>query len=107
MNKLNDGLGYAIALPLFLLLIPISISFIILYAILRDTKKSIVGTIIGLFGAFVAAYIIPVCDRGGIIWLLMDIDIVAQSPLAPFIMAVFFGMLAAFIGLFVIKLRKL
>jgi apolipoprotein N-acyltransferase len=107
MNKLNDGLGYAIALPLFLLLIPISISFIILYAILRDTKKSIEGTIIGFIGAFVVAYVIPVCDQGGLIWLLIRIDIVAQSSLAPFIMAVFFGMLAAFIGLIVIKLRKL
>ena len=104
---MNDGLGYAIALPLFLLLIPISISFIILYAILRDTKKSIVGTIIGFIGAFVVAYAIPVHDGEGIIWLLISIDIVAQSSLAPFIMAVFFGMLAAFIGLIVIKLRKL
>ena len=50
MNKFNEGLGYAIAFPLFLLLIPISISFIILYAILRDKKQSIVGTIIGFSG---------------------------------------------------------
>ncbi|MBU3968291.1 MAG: hypothetical protein KKG76_13145 [Euryarchaeota archaeon] len=46
MNKLDDGFGYAIALPLFLLLIPISISFLILYAILRDKKKSIAGIVI-------------------------------------------------------------
>ena len=104
---MNDGLGYAIALPLFLLLIPISISFVILYVILKDKKQSILGSIIGFFGAFVVAYAIPVHDGEGIIWLLMDIDIVAQSPLAPFIMAVFFGMLAAFIGLIVIKIRKL
>ena len=107
MNKLNEGLGYAIAFPLFLLLIPISISFIILYAILRDKKQSIMGTIIGFLGAFVVAYVIPVCDQGGIIWLILSIDIIAQSSLAPFIMAVFFGMLAAFIGLIVIKIRKL
>ena len=104
---MNDGLGYAIALPLFLLLIPISIAFVILYVILRDKKQSFVGSILGLIGAFVVAYAIPVHDGEGIIWLLMDIDIVAQSPLAPFIMAVFFGMLAAFIGLIVIKIRKL
>jgi hypothetical protein len=107
MNKLDEGLGYAIALPLFLLLIPISISFVILYAILRDKKQSIVGSIIGFLGAFVIAYVIPVCDEGGIIWLLMRIDMVAQSPLAPFVMAVFFGMLTAFIGLIVIKRGKL
>ena len=104
---MNDGLGYAIALPLFLLLIPISISFVILYVILKDKKQSILGSIIGFFGAFVVAYALPVHDRGGIIWLLLDIDIVAQSSLAPFIMAVFFGMLTAVIGLIVIKIRKL
>jgi len=103
MNKLDEGLGYAIALPLFLLLIPISISFVILYAILRDKKQSIVGSIIGFFGALVVAYAIPVPNGEGIIWLLMRIDIVNQSPLAPFIMAVFSGMLTAFIGLIVIK----
>ena len=107
MNKLNDGLGYALVFPLFILLIPISISLVILYVILRDKKQSFVGSILGLIGAFVVAYAIPVHDGEGIIWLLIRIDIVAQSSLAPFIMAVFFGMLAAFIGLIVIKLRKL
>ena len=34
----------------------------------------------------------------------MDMDIVGQSPLAPFIMAVFLGMLTAFMGLIIIKL---
>jgi len=107
MNKLNEGLGYAIAFPLFLLLIPISISFVILYAILRDKKQSFVGSILGLICAFVVAYAIPVYDGQGIIWHLVRIDIVGQSPLAPFIMAVFFGMITAFMGLIVIKLRKL
>ena len=104
---MDEGLGYAIALPLFLLLIPISISFVILYAILRDKKLSIVGSIIGFLGAFVVAYAIPACDQGGIIWLLMRIDIVAQSPLAPLVMAAFFGILTAFIGLIAIKSGKL
>ena len=107
MNILNDGLGYALVFPLFILLIPISISLVILYVILRDKKQSFVGSIIGLIGAFVVAFAIPVHDGEGIIWLLMDVDIVGQSPLAPFIMAVFFGMLTAFMGFIVIKSRKL
>ncbi len=104
MNKLNEGLGYALVFPLFILFIPISISFVILYVILRDKKQSFVGSILGLIGAFVVAYAIPVHDGQGIIWLLMDMDIVGQSPLAPFIMAVFLGMLTAFMGLIIIKL---
>jgi len=101
---LNEGLGYALVFPLFILLIPISISFVILYAILRDKKQSFVGSILGLIGAFVVAYAIPIHDGEGIIWLLLRIDIVGQSSLAPFIMAVFFGMLTAFMGLIIIKL---
>ena len=107
MNKLDEGLGFALIIPLFFLLIPISISFVILYAILRNKKLSIVGSIIGLPCAFLVAYAIPVREGEGIIWYLMRIDIVAASPLAPYIMAVFFGMLTAVIGLIVIKIAKL
>lgn len=102
---MNYGLGYALVFPLFILLISISISFVILYVILRDKKQSFVRSILGLIGAFVVAFAIPVCDQGGFIWLLMRTDIVGHSPLAPFIMAVFFGILAATIGLIVIKIR--
>ena len=100
---MDDGLGFALIIPLFLLLIPISISFVILYAILRDKKRSIVGSIVGLPLAFLAAFAIPVSDGEGIIWNLMRIDIVALSSFAPYIMAVSFGMLTAFMGLIVIK----
>src|SRR5665647_313499 len=103
MNKLDDGLRFTLIIPLFLLLIPISISFVILYAILRDKKRSIVGSIVGLPLAFLAAFAIPVSDGEGIIGYLMRIDIVASSSFAPYIMAVSFGMLTAFMGLIVIK----
>ena len=103
---MDEGLGYAIALPLFLLLIPIAISFVILYAILRDKKLSVVGSIIGFIGAFVIGFAIPVWEGHGIIWLLMSTDIVAQSSLAPFVMAIFFGLLTAFTGLIVIKIFR-
>ena len=66
---MDDGLGFALIIPLFLLLIPISISFVILYAILRDKKRSIVGSIVGLPFAFLAAFAIPVSDGEGIIWI--------------------------------------
>lgn len=100
---MDEGLGYAIALPLFLLLIPIAISFVVLYAIFREKKLSIAGSIIGFLGAFVVGFAIPVRNGQSSIWLLMRIDIIAQSPLAPFFMAIFFGLLTAFTGLIVIR----
>lgn len=101
---MDDGLGFALIIPIFFLLIPISISFVILYTILRDKKLSVVGSIIGLPCAFVVAYAIPVSDGEGIIWLLMRTDLVVQSSLAPYIMAVLFGMFTAFTGLIAIKI---
>ena len=101
---MDEGLGFALIIPLFFILIPISISFVILYAILRDKKLSILGSIIGLPFAFWIAYAIPVSDGEGIMWHLMRIDIVGMSPFAPYIMAVSFGTLTAFMGLIVIKI---
>ena len=101
---MDEGLGLVIALLLFLLLIPIAISFVILYAILRDKKLSFVGSIIGFIGAFVIGFAIPVRDGQGIIWLLMRIELVAQSSVAPLIMVTFFGLLTAFTGFIVIKI---
>ena len=96
---MDEGLAFALIIPIFFILIPISISFVILYAILRDKKLSIAGSIIGLPLAFGIAYAIPISGGEGIIWYLMNIDIVAASPFAPYIMAVFFGMFTAFMGL--------
>jgi hypothetical protein len=104
MNKLEEGLGFALIIPLFLILIPMSISFVILYAILRDKKLSIVGSIIGMPLSFLILYVIPVSDGQGIMWHLMNMDILAASPFAPYIMAVFFGMLTAFTGLIATKI---
>ena len=101
---MDEGLGYAIVLPLFLLFIPIAISFFVLYAILRDKKLSVVGSIIGFIGAFVIGFVIQVWNGEGIIQLLMSTDIVVRSSLAPFVMAIFFGLLTAFTGLIVIKI---
>lgn len=101
---MDEGLAFALILPVFFLLIPVSISFVFLYTILRDKKLSIAGSIIGLPVAFVLAYAIPVSEGEGIIWYLARIDIVAASPFAPYIIAAFFGMLTAFIGLIVIKI---
>lgn len=101
---MDEGLGFALILPVFFLLIPFSVSFAFLYAILKNKKLSIMGSIIGLPVAFVLAYTIPVSEGEGIIWHLARIDIVAASPFAPYIMAAFFGMLTASIGLIVIKI---
>lgn len=100
---MDEGLGYVLIFPVFYLLIPVSISFAILYAIIRNKKLSIVGSVIGLPVAFVLAYFIPLSDGECIIWHLACIDIVTASPFAPYIMAAFSGMLTAFIGLIVIE----
>ena len=107
MNKLDDGLGFALIIPVFFLLIPISISFAILYAILKDKKLSIVLSIIGLPCAFLLAFFVPVSEGQGIMWVIMNTDIVAQSSFAPYMMAVLFGILTAFTGLILMKIRKL
>jgi hypothetical protein len=101
---LDEGLAFALIIPLFFILIPISIAFVILYAILRDKKLSVAGSIIGLPIAFWVAYAIPVNDGEGIMWHLARIDIVAASPFAPYIAAAFFGMLTAFTGLIATKI---
>lgn len=101
---MDEGLAFALIIPIFFLLIPISLSFVLLYAILRDKKLSIAGSIIGLPIAFMLAYAIPVSDGEGIIWHLARIDIVASSSFAPFIMAAFFGIITAFIGLIAVTI---
>jgi hypothetical protein len=100
---MDEGLGFALV-PIFVIVLPIVISSLILYFILRNKKMSIVGSIIGFIGAFVIGFAIPVRDGQGIIWLLMRTDILAQSSLAPFAMVIFFGLLTAFTGLIVIKI---
>jgi hypothetical protein len=100
---MDEGLGFALIIPVFFLLIPISISSIFLYVILRDKKVSIVGSIIGLPFAFWIAYSIAISEGEGIMWHLVRMDVIAMSPFAPYIMAILFGMLTAFIGLIFVK----
>jgi hypothetical protein len=107
MNVLDDGLGFALIIPIFFLLIPISISFIILYVILKSKNMSIVGSIIGLPCAFLLAFFVPVSEGQGIMWVIMNTDIIGLSSFAPYLMAVLFGILTAFIGLILIKIGKL
>ncbi len=102
---MDEGLGFALV-PIFVIVLPIVISSIILYSMLRNKKMSIVGSIFGFIGAFVIGFAIPVWDGQGIIWLLMRTDILAQSSSAPFAMAIFFGLLTAFTGLIVIKIFR-
>lgn len=102
---MDEGLGFALV-PIFVIVLPIVISSLILYFILRNKKMSIVGSIIGFIGAFVIGFAIPVRDGEGIIWHLMRIDIIAQSTLAPFVMVILFGLLTAFTGLIVIKIFR-
>ena len=101
---MDEGLSLVIAMVLTLLLIPIAISFFVLYAILRNKKRSLIGSIIGFMGAFVIGFAIPVSDGQSIIWFLMRMDMIAPSSLAPLVMAAFFGLLTAFTGLIVIKI---
>jgi len=103
---MDEGLLLVLTVPTFLIVLPIVISSFILYFILRNKKMSIIGSIIGFIGAFVIGYAIPVRDGQGIIWLLMRIDTVAQSSLAPFVMAIFSGLLTALTGLIVIKIFR-
>ncbi len=100
---MDEGLGFALV-PIFIIVLPIVISSFILYIILRNKKMSIIGSIIGFIGAFVIGFTIPVWDGEGIIQLLMSIDIMPQSSLAPIIMVIFFGLLTAFTGFIVIKI---
>jgi len=101
---LDDGLGFALIIPIFFLLIPIGTSFSILYAILRSKKMSIVGSIIGLPFAFLLAFYVPVSEGQGFMWVIVNSDIIGSSSFAPYIMAVLFGILTAFIGLILIKI---
>lgn len=104
---MDEGLGYALVIPIFFLLIPISISVVILYIITKDKKSSIIWSIIGLPCAFLLAYLVPVSAGQGIMWVIMNTDIVSQSSFAPFLMAILFGILTAFIGLILIRTGKL
>ncbi len=102
---MDEGLGFAL-IPIFVIVLPIVISSLILYFILRNKKMSIIGSIIGFIGAFVIGFAVPVRDGEGIIWFLMRLDIVAQSSLAPFVMAIFSGLLTVLTGLIVIKIFR-
>lgn len=102
---MDEGLGFALV-PIFLIVVPIVISFLILYFILRNKKMSIIGSIIGFIGAFVIGFAIPVRDGEGIIWHVMRIDMIAQSSLAPLIMVTFIGLLTAITGLIIIKIFR-
>ncbi|MCZ7385214.1 MAG: hypothetical protein O8C63_10775 [Candidatus Methanoperedens sp.] len=102
---MDEGLGFALV-PIIIIVLPIVISSIILYSMLRNKKMSIIGSITGFIGAFVIGFAIPVWDGQGIIWLLIRTDILAQSSSAPFAMVIFFGLLTAFTGLIVIKIFR-
>ncbi|MFA4957295.1 MAG: hypothetical protein WC556_10040 [Candidatus Methanoperedens sp.] len=99
-ENIYAGLEY-LYIPLFLLLIPIIISFVVLYTITKDKKRSIVGTIIGYIGAFVIGFTIPVWNGEGIIWLLTS-----GSWSSPYIMTIVLGSMTTFIGLIVLQIRK-
>ncbi|NJD51848.1 MAG: hypothetical protein FIB07_03180 [Candidatus Methanoperedens sp.] len=102
---MDEGLGFALV-PIFIIVLPIVISSLILYFIFRNRKMSIIGSIIGLIGAFVIGFAIPVWDGQSIVQLLMGMNIMPQSSLAPVVMVIFFGLLTAFTGLIVIKILR-
>ncbi|WP_440948401.1 hypothetical protein ACSAZL_09310 [Methanosarcina sp. T3] len=104
---MDEELLFGLIVVLFLLLISISISFVILYAILKNKKLSIAGLITGLPAAFVVAYAIPINGGEGIMSHLVNMDIVAKSAFdSSIIMVTFFGTLTAFMGLVVIKIKN-
>ena len=103
---MDDGLGYALVIPLFILLIPISIPVVILYIITKNKKSSIIWSIVGLPCAFQLAFFVPVSQGQGIMWAIMKTNLIAQSEFAPFIMAVLFGILTAIAGLILMKIGK-
>jgi len=102
---MDEGLGFALV-PIFVIVLPIVISSIILYFMLKNKKMSIVGSTFGFIGAFVIGFAIPVRDGPGIIWLLMRTDILVHSSSAPFALVIFFGLLSAFTGLIVIMIFR-
>ena len=102
---MDEGLGFALV-PIFLIGVPIVISSLILYFILRNKKMSIIGSIIGFIGAFVIGFAIPVWDGQSIIQLLMSMEIMPKSSLGPLIMVIFLGLPTAFTGLIVIKIFR-
>lgn len=101
---MDEGLGFA-QVPIFVIVLPIVISSIILYFMLRNKKMSIVGSTFGFIGAFVIGFAIP-GDGQGIIWLLMRTDLLVHSSSAPLALVIFFGLLSAFTGLIVIKVFR-
>lgn len=95
---MDEGLGFAL-IPIFVIVLPIVISFALLYAILKDKKMSFFGSIIGFLGAFIIGYVF------GLFWYFANIDIIAQSPFAPYILVIISGILTAIVGLIVIKVK--
>lgn len=93
---MDEGLALVLAIPTFVVIIPIVISFFILYFILRNKKMSIIGSIIGFVCTIIIGYVF------GLIWYIAQIF--GDLPSVTFIIPIVSGMMTAFMGLIVIKI---
>ena len=93
---MDEGLLLVLTVPTFVIIIPIVISSLILYFILRNKKMSIIGSIIGFICTIIVGYVF------GLIWYiaLIFVDPRFNMHFIPIVS----GVLTAFIGLIIIKI---
>lgn len=95
---MDEGLLFVLIIPTFVIILPIVISSLILYLILRNKKISIVGSVIGFVGTIIVGYVF------GLIWYILQIF--GGSRLDMFLVPIVSGIMTAFMGLIIIKIFR-
>lgn len=92
---MDEGLGFVLIVPIFVIVLPIVISSFILYFILRNKKLSIAGSIIGFIGTVIIGYIFQ-----------LFLYLTQGLPYAPFVILIISSILTALVGLTIIKIFR-
>lgn len=93
---MDEGLLLVLIVPTFVIIIPIVISSLILYFILRNKKMSIIGSIIGFICTIIVGYVF------GLIWYIAQIFVDPRFNMH--FIPIVSGVLTAFMGLIIIKI---
>ncbi len=93
---MDEGLLFVLIVPTFVIILPIVISSLILYFILRNKKLSIVGSIIGFIGTVIIGYVLKTFQY------IMQMTGISN----PFIMLILSITLTTLIGLIIIKIFR-
>lgn len=93
---MDEGLLFVLIVPTFVIIIPIVISSLILYFILRNKKMSIIGSIIGFICTIIVGYVF------GLIWYIAQIF--GDSRFDMLLIPIVSGVLTSFMGLIIIKI---